>query len=328
MTDEQITIMGTGYYLPEKVLTNADLEKMVDTTDEWIQERTGIRERRIIAPGETVSSMAEAASRQAIAAAGLEPEDIDLIILGTFTADNPLPAAACILQSRLGNKTAASFDISAACCGFIYALELGEKLLRGGRYRNALVVAAEAISVVTDWEDRNTCVLFGDGAGAAVLSKGGGGHRILDSFIRSDGEYSSLLIIEAGGSACPISIDQIEQRRHYIQMEGNKVFKLAVSSMVRASKEVLRRAGLTIDDVTWLLPHQANLRIMKAVARGLKLPEEQVYINVDRYGNMSGATVPIGLAEMDHNGVLKPGDLLLMVAFGGGLTWAASLIRW
>jgi len=327
MTEEQIGIAGTGYYLPEKVLTNADLEKMVDTSDEWILERTGIRERRIIAPGETVSSMAEAASRQAIESAGLAPEDIDLIILGTFTPDNPLPAAACLLQHRLGNKTAASFDISAACCGFIYALEMGEKMLRAGRYRNALIVAAEAISVVTDWQDRNTCVLFGDGAGAAVLTRGGG-HRILDSFIRSDGEYSTLLIVEAGGSACPITPEIIEQRRQYIRMEGNKVFKLAVSSMVRASKEVLKRAGLTIDDVTWLLPHQANLRIMKAVARGLRLPEEQVYINVDRYGNMSGATVPIGLAEMDHNGVLKPGDLLLLVAFGGGLTWAASLVRW
>ena len=328
MIDEQIVVAGTGYYLPEKILTNADLEKMVDTTDQWIRERTGIRERRIIAPGETVSSMAEEASRQALDAAGLDPEDIDLIILGTFTADNPLPAAACMLQARLGNKTAASFDISAACCSFIYGLELGEKMLRCGRYRNALIVAAEAISVFTDWEDRNTCVLFGDGAGAAVLTKGGAGHPVLDSFIRSNGEYASLLLIEVGGSACPITPELIEKRRHFIQMEGNKVFKLAVTSMVRASKEVLRRAGLTIDDVTWLLPHQANLRIMKAVAKGLKLPEEQVYINIDRYGNMSGATVPIGLAEMDHNGVLKPGDIVLMVAFGGGLTWAASLVRW
>jgi 3-oxoacyl-[acyl-carrier-protein] synthase-3 len=328
MTEEKIGITGTGYYLPEKVLSNADLEKMVDTTNEWILERTGIRERRIIAPGETVSTMAEAASRQALAAAGIDPEELDLIILGTFTPDNPLPAAACLLQARLGNHTAASFDISAACCAFIYALEMGEKMLRGGRYRNALIVAAETISVVTDWQDRNTCVLFGDGAGAAVLSKGQGGHQLLDSYIGADGEHSSLLIIEAGGSACPITSEIIDQRRQYIRMEGNKVFKLAVSSMVRASKEVLRRAGLTIEDVTWLLPHQANLRIMKAVAKGLKLPEEQVYINVDRYGNMSGATVPIGLAEMDHNGVLKPGDLVLMVAFGGGLTWAASLVRW
>ncbi len=328
MTDEKIGIMGTGYYLPEKVLTNADLEKMVDTSNEWILERTGIRERRIIAPGETVASMAEAASRQALASAGVEPEEIDLIILGTFTPDNPLPAAACLLQARLGNHTAASFDISAACCGFLYGLELGEKLLRGGRYRNALVVAGEALSVSTDWQDRNTCVLFGDGAGAAVLSKGGGGHRVIDSYMGADGEHSSLLIVEAGGCACPITPEVLQQRRQYIRMEGNKVFKLAVSSMVRAANEVLRRAELTIDDVTWLLPHQANLRIMKAVARGLKLPEEQVYINVDRYGNMSGATIPIGLAEMDHSGVLKPGDLVLMVAFGGGLTWAASLVRW
>ncbi len=328
MTVETIGITGTGYYLPERVLTNFDLEKMVDTSDQWILERTGIRRRRLAAPGETASSMAEAASRPALAAAGVDPEQLDLIILGTFTADQPLPAAACLLQARLGNHTAACFDISAACCGFIYALELGEKLMLGGRYRNALIVASEVLSCVTDWQDRNTCVLFGDGAGAVVLSKGAGGHRILDTYIGADGEYASLLKVEAGGSAVPITREVLDRREQYVRMEGNKVFKLAVSSMARSARRVLKQAGVTAGEVTWLLPHQANLRIMKAVAKSLKIPEERVYINVDRYGNMSGATVPVGLAEMDHNGVLKPGDLVLMVAFGGGLTWSASLVRW
>ncbi len=328
MSDERIGIAGTGFYVPEKVLTNADLEKMVDTSDEWIISRTGIRERRIIAPGETVSSMAESAARQALEGAGVAPEDLDIIIMGTITPDEPLPSAACLLQARLGNTTAACFDISAACCGFIYALELGEKLLRGGRYRHALIIAAETLSTVTDWEDRDTCVLFGDGAGVAILSKGCDRGDILDCYIGSDGAYSSLLEIEAGGSACPITHEVLNQRKQYIKMEGNKVFKLAVSSMVSSARRVLSQTGLTTEDVTWLLPHQANLRIMKAVARGLKIPVEQVYINIERYGNMSGATVPVGLAEMDHNGILKRGDLLLMVAFGGGLTWAASLVRW
>ncbi len=328
MAQEKIGITGTGYYVPEKVLTNADLEKMVDTSDEWILARTGIRERRIIAPGETASSMAANASRKALESAGLKPEDLDLIIMGTFTPDEPLPASACLLQARLGNKTAACFDISAACCSFIYGLELAQKLLRGGRYRNALVVSSEVLSVMTDWQDRNTCVLFGDGAGAVILSKGTERGEIIDCYIGADGEYASLLEVTAGGSGCPITHEILDQRRQYIKMEGNKVFKLAVSSMVSAARRVLRQAGLTPQDVTWLLPHQANLRIMKAVAKSLKIPEEQVYINVDRYGNMSGATVPVALAEMAHKKILKPGDLLLMVAFGGGLTWAASVVRW
>jgi 3-oxoacyl-[acyl-carrier-protein] synthase III len=328
MALEKIGISGTGFYVPEKVLTNADLEKMVDTSDEWILSRTGIRERRIIAPGETASSMAEQASRQALESAGIAPEDLDLIIVGTITPDAPLPSTACLLQARLGNTTAACFDISAACCGFIYALEMGQKLLQGGRYRHALVVASETLSTVTDWEDRDTCVLFGDGAGVAVLSKGSTRGELLDCYIGSDGAHASLLEIEAGGSACPITPEVLKERKQYVRMEGNKIFKLAVASMVRSAQRVLKQTGLTSGDVTWLLPHQANLRIMKAVAKRLKIPVEQVYINVDRYGNMSGATVPIGLAEMDNNGILKKGDLLLMVAFGGGLTWAASLVRW
>lgn len=328
MKETRIGIAGTGFYVPEKVLTNADLEKMVDTSDEWIIERTGIKERRIAAPEETVSSMAENASRQALQAAGVEPGELDLIIVGTITPDNPLPAAACLLQAKLGNSRAASFDIAAACCAFIYGLEIAHKLLRGGNYQTALVVASEKLSAVTNWEDRDTCVLFGDGAGSAIIKKDTEGRHILDCYLGADGSKSYLLEIPAGGSALPITHEVLDRKLHYLKMEGRETFKLAVSSMVSAAKLVLERNGYTADDVTWLLPHQANLRIMKAVARGLKIPVEKVYINVDRYGNMSGATVPIGLAEMDKNGILKKGDLLLMVAFGGGLTWAASLVRW
>jgi len=328
MKETRIGIVGTGFYVPEKILTNADLEKMVDTSNQWIIERTGIRERRIAGPEETVSSMAENASRQALEAAGVKPDELDLIIMGTFTPDNPLPAAACLLGARLGNKRAASFDLSAACSAFIYGLELGHKLLLGGEYRTALIVVSEKLSIVTNWEDRDTCVLFGDGAGAAVIRKDAARGQILDCYLGADGSKSYLLEIPAGGSARPVTHEVLDQKLNCIKMEGRETFKLAVSSMVSASRLILERNGLSSGDVTWLLPHQANLRIMKAVARGLKIPVEQVYVNVDRYGNMSGATVPIGLAEMDHNKILKKGDLVLLVAFGGGLTWASSLIRW
>ena len=328
MKETRIGIAGTGFYVPEKVLTNADLEKMVDTSNEWIVERTGIRERRIAADGEAVSVMAEKASRQALKAAGVDPDELDLIVMGTFTPDNPLPAAACLLQTKLGNSRAASFDISAACCGFIYGLEIAHKLLLTQSYRTALVVAAEKISAVTDWKDRDTCVLFGDGAGAAVLKKGYERGQILDCYLGADGSKYNLLEIPAGGSALPITHEILEKRLQYIRMAGREVFKLAVSSMVSSAKVVLERTGQSIEDVTWLLPHQANLRIINAVGRGLNIPVERVYVNVDRFGNMSGATIPIGLAEMDHKGILKKGDLILLVAFGGGLTWASSLIRW
>lgn len=328
MKDERSGIVGTGFYLPERVLTNADLEKMVETTDAWIVERTGIRERRIAAAGEAVSAMAEKASRSALAAAGVPPEELDLIIVGTFTPDRPLPASACLLGSQLGNRRAACFDLSAACCAFIYALEVADKLLRAGEYRTALVVAAEKISAVTDWKDRDTCVLFGDGAGAAVLKKGAERGAILGCYLGADGSKSSLLEIPAGGSAMPVTHEVLDQRLNFIRMEGREVFKLAVASMVDAAREVLKRTGHGVEEVAWLIPHQANLRIMTAVAKRLGIPEEKVHVNVDRYGNMSGATIPIALAEMNQAGRLRPGDLVLMVAFGGGLTWAATLIRW
>jgi len=328
MGEEHIGIAGTGFYVPDRILTNADLEKMVDTSDEWIIKRTGIRERRISGPEETVSSMAEIASRKALETAGMSPQDLDLIIMGTFTPDNPLPAAACLLQARLGNDHAASFDLSAACSAFLYGLEIGHKLLMAGDYRAALILVSEKLSIVVDWEDRNTCVLFGDGAGAAVLTRDAPGGRILDSYIGADGRKASLMEIPGGGSALPMTHEVLDKKLHCLRMEGRETFKLAVSSMVSASRLVLERNGYTAADIAWLIPHQANLRIMKAVARGLKLPVEKVYINVDRYGNMSGATIPIALAEMDQNKILKKGDLVLLVAFGGGLTWGSTLIRW
>lgn len=328
MAEKHIGIAGTGFYLPEKVLTNADLEKMVDTSDEWIIKRTGIRERRISGPEETVSSMAEIASRKALKAAGIAPEELDLIILGTFTPDNPLPAAACLLEARLGNTHAPSFDLSAACSAFLYGLELGRNLLSAGDYQTALILVSEKLSTVINWEDRDTCVLFGDGAGAAVITSNAERGHILDCYIGADGRKAQLMEIPAGGSAMPITHEVLDKKLNCLRMEGRETFKLAVSSMVSASKLVLERNGYTSADLTWLIPHQANLRIMKAVARGLKLPVEKVYINVDRLGNMSGATIPIALAEMDQNKVLKKGDLVLMVGFGGGLTWGASLIRW
>ncbi len=329
MNDGSVGIAGTGFYVPRRILTNAELETMVDTSNEWILERTGIRERRIAGDDETVSFMAEQAARKALSRASVAPADLDLIVLGTFTPDKPLPASSCLLQARLGNTRAPCFDLAAACCGFLFSLETARHFLLSGRdYRTALVVAGEKLSSVTDWKDRNTCVLFGDGAGAAVLRKDSTRGRIIDSFLGADGRSSSLLEIPAGGSSLPISPEILDRRENFIRMAGKEVFKLAVSSMTSAARTVMERNKLGPQDIAWLLPHQANMRIMSAVAKTLKIPVEKVYINVDRLGNMSGATIPIGLAEMDEKGLLKPGDRLLMVAFGGGLTWAATLIQW
>lgn len=322
------SIIGTGLFYPEKVLTNADLEKMVDTSDEWIVTRTGIRERRIASAEETVSYMAEQASRRAVARSGLELSDIDCILLGTFTGDKPLPAAACLLQSRLGLNLIPAFDYSAACTAFLYGVEIARGFLSLGRYRNVLLVAAEKLSAMVDWTDRNTCVLFGDGAGAAVIAANGSRGRIVDNTIGADGSREKLLEIPAGGSAQPVTHEVLDQRLNCIHMAGRETFKVAVGSMTDACQLLLDRNGLSPDDITWLVPHQANLRIMKAVAKGTKIPEERVYVNVDRLGNMSGATVPIALAEMDRDGIIKPGDRVILVAFGGGLTWGATLIEW
>lgn len=305
-----ISIKGMGYYTPENVLTNFDLEKMVDTSDEWITTRTGIKERRI-AKEESLTDMAYKASLLALEESHIEPEDIDVIILATLTPDLSFPASACLLQARLGCNKAYAFDLSAACSGFLYGLEIASALLSSGRARNILLVGAEKLSQIVDWSDRSTCVLFGDGAGAVVLSSEGEG-ELLASVMRSDGGYWDILYGERCG---------------YLRMKGKELFKLAVRSMAEVCEEVIRRAGVSTEDIDLVVPHQANIRIMQALAERLGIPMEKVYSNIHRYGNTSAASIPIALYEAKQEGRLKRGDLVLLTAMGGGLTWGASLLR-
>jgi len=324
-----ITIAGTGSYLPSRILTNEDLERMVDTSDIWIQERTGIRERRLAADDETTSQMASQAGRRALEAAGMEPADLDLIVVATLTGDTSMPNTACYVQKLLGGPATASFSLEAACTGFLYAMQVAADMIRVGTFRNALVIGAEKLSHVTDWTDRNTCVLFGDGAGAAVLRACKPEDDSLQaSYLQADGAYTHLLEIPAGGTAKPLTHAGLDARDNCIQMAGREVFKLALSGMVEASQKVLEASGLTVDDIRWLIPHQANLRIIRSVGSRLKMPTERVYINVDRFGNTSAATIPIALDEIVRGGLVACGDYLLLTAFGGGLTWGAQLIRW
>jgi 3-oxoacyl-[acyl-carrier-protein] synthase-3 len=320
-------ISGVGKYLPQKVLANADLEKIVDTSDEWITTRTGIKERRLAAGTEAASDLASAAARQAISRAGVKPEEIGLVIVATITPDLPFPATACLVQDALGIKHAACFDISAACAGFVYALSVAGQFISSGAYKHALVVGAEKLSAVTDWQDRNTCVLFGDGAGAAVVSavKRGG---IISSYLGCDGSRKDLLFIPAGGSRLPASPQSLQARQHYIKMQGNELFKLAVRAMTEAAQKVLRQARLKFSDVDLVIPHQANARIIMAVAKKLGLAEEKIYLNIERYGNMSSASTAIALCEALEQGRIKKGDLVLLDTFGAGLVWGACLIEW
>ncbi len=305
-----ITIRGMGYYVPDKVLTNFDLEKMVDTSDDWITTRTGIKERRI-AGSESLTDMAYRASLEALESAQIDPQEIDTIILATLTPDLGFPASACLLQARLGANRAYAFDISAACSGFLYGLEIASSMLSSGRAKRVLLVGAEKLSQIVDWTDRSTCVLFGDGAGAVVLSSEGEG-EILASVMRSDGNYWEILYAERCG---------------YIKMKGKELFKLAVRSMADVCEEVLQRAGVSTQDIDLIVPHQANIRIMQALAEKLNVPMEKVYSNIHKYGNTSAASIPIALCEAYKEGKLKRGDLVLLTAMGGGLTWGASLIR-
>lgn len=321
-------IIGTGSALPDKILTNKDLEKIVDTTDEWIVTRTGIRERRIASEGEYTSTFAVKAARRALEMANLNAEDIDLIILATITPDYPWPATACIVQAELGAVNAVAFDISAACSGFVFAVSTADRYIRTGTARRALVIGAEVITRITDWTDRNTCLLFGDGAGAVILEAGDDQAGVYDSLIRSDGTHVSLLYQPGGGSRNPASERTVVDRLHSLNMQGNEVFKLAVRAMEDAAIEVLEKNGLSPDELSLLIPHQANKRIIDAIAKRLKLPEDKVYINLDHYGNTSAASIPIALDEANRNGRIKKGDLLLFVAFGGGLTWGALPVRW
>ncbi|OGV48734.1 MAG: 3-oxoacyl-ACP synthase [Lentisphaerae bacterium GWF2_52_8] len=325
-----IKIIGTGSYAPPRILSNADLEKMVDTTDEWISTRTGIKERHIAAPEVATSDLALEAAKQALDAAGLKPEDLDVISVASISSDKVFPSTACFLQRKLGAKNAFCYDLQAACSGLLYSLETAFWMLKGGKYKNFLVVGAEKLSSIVDWQDRSTCVLFGDGASAMVLQKTGRGVQdcIVASRLCSDGNYTEILHVPAGGSAQPTSHETVEQRLHYLKMGGQEVFKLAVNGMVSASKEVLEKAGIAASDVAWVIPHQANMRILKAVASRLDLPEERVYVNVDRYGNTSAASIGIAVDELVRGGKIKHGDLVLLTAFGGGLTWGAMLLRW
>ncbi|MBI4368276.1 MAG: ketoacyl-ACP synthase III [Candidatus Omnitrophica bacterium] len=324
---KQAGILGLGAYLPERILTNADLEKMVDTSDEWIRTRTGIRERRIAEKGTATSDLAVKASLEAIQNSGLKPSDLDLIILATVTPDMIFPSTACILQNKIG-ATCPAFDLSAACSGFTYGLALAEGLIRSETYKHILVVGAEVISGFINWKDRSTCVLFGDGAGAAVIGETHDGHGILATYMGSDGSQARLLQIPAGGSAIPPSISSIETGLHYVQMDGAEVFKSAVRTMGDAIQEITKRAHLTIQGIDCLIPHQANLRILNAVSDRTKIPIEKIFVNLDRYGNMSAASTIVALYEAVKEGKIKKGSTVVMVAFGSGLTWAACALRW
>jgi 3-oxoacyl-[acyl-carrier-protein] synthase-3 len=321
-------VIGTGGYAPEKVLTNDDLSRLVDTSDEWIRTRTGIRERRIAADGEQTSDMALVASRAALEMAGLEPQDLDLIIVGTVTPDMPMPACAAFLQAKLGCR-APAFDVSAACAGSLYALTVAEKFIRSGDARHVLVVGAELLSRLLDWEDRNTCVLFGDAAGAMILGPEPRPDRgILTTHLHTDGGLTDILKIPGGGSIYPMGTATVDQRLQFVKMSGREVFKVAVRSLADVTLEALAKLGLTADDVDHVIPHQANIRIVETVLERLGVPRERCFTNIDRYGNTSSASVPITLDEAVRGGRIRDGDLVAMMAIGAGMSWSSTIIRW
>jgi 3-oxoacyl-[acyl-carrier-protein] synthase-3 len=326
------SIIGTGSYLPEKVLTNNDLSKVVDTSDEWITTRTGIKERHIAADDQATSDLASEAARRAMTAAGVTPEEIDLIVVATVTPDMFFPSTACFVQRKIGATNAVCFDISAACSGFLYALQVARHFLNAGSRTTALVIGAEKLSSLVNWEDRNTCVLFGDGAGAVVIravdADTDAPGRVLSTVMGSDGNLSDLLKVPGGGSALPITPENAASRPNTIHMEGRETFKHAVTRMCQASEQALEMAGLTKADIAMVIPHQANARIITAIADRLGLPEEKTFVNVDKYGNTSAATIPVALDEAHRQGRIKRGDIVLLVAFGGGFTWASSVLRW
>lgn len=321
-------IKGIGASVPKTVLTNAELERMVDTTDEWILERTGIRTRHIAGRDIATSDMVVEAAGRAMEDAGVTADEIEMLIVGTVTPDQILPSTACIVQDKLGLKNAVAFDIVAACTAFIYGMSIGDHFIRAGTYKKVLVVGAEMLSSITDWEDRGTCVLFGDGAGAAVLEASDGERGILSTYLKSDGSLRDFLYVPGGGSRFPASEQTVRERMHYVKMNGNNVFKHAVRAMGDAAEWVLKDAGISSEDLDFFIPHQANLRIIRATAQRIRVPMEKVYVNVDRYGNTSSASIPIALDEIHRAGGLKRGDLVEMVAFGGGFTWGAVLLRW
>jgi 3-oxoacyl-[acyl-carrier-protein] synthase III len=321
-------VAGIGYYLPERVLTNFDFEKMVDTSDEWIVTRTGIRERHIAKTEEASSDLAINAARVAMTDAGVDAKDIDLIVVGTATGDYPFPSTATIVQTSIGAKNAAAFDVAAACSGFIYSVTIAQSMIVAGKARRALVVGVETLSRITDYTDRTTCILFGDGAGAVILEPCEAGEGILATSMRSDGTYTDLLYQPVGGSRTPLTEERIRNREQFIKMKGDGLFKYAVRAMVDAAETVLREAGVKAADIDFVIPHQANLRIIEGVRNRLRLPPEKVIVNIDRVGNTSSASIPIAFCEAKDKGIIKRGDRVLMVAFGGGLTWGAVLLEY
>ena len=327
-TSPFVQIVSTGRYLPDHVMTNHDMESIVETSDEWIVERTGIRERRIASPETTAADMGTAAARIALERAGVTPEEVDVLIVSTATPDRWLPATACDIQALMGATKAVAFDVAGACTGFLYALTLAEGYIATGRAEIVLVVATEKMSAIMDWEDRTTCVLFGDGAGAAVVRKSGGERGILGTHHQSDGRLADLLYRPAGGAAIPMDEEVLRNRSHLVQMAGREVFKHAVRAMASSSGKALERTGWALEDVDLVFPHQANKRIIEATARYAGLPMEKVFVNVHRYGNMSSATIPVAMDEAIEEGRLQPGMNLLLVAFGAGLTWGAMAVRW
>lgn len=323
-----VGIIGTGKYVPERVLTNQDLEQMVETNDEWIVTRTGIRERRLVSAEQASSDLAYEAALKALNMAGITAEQLDLIVVATITPDMAFPSTACILQEKLGAKKAAAFDLSAACSGFIYGLANASNFIATGTYKYALVVGAECLSKITDYTDRNTCILFGDGAGAVVLGAVPEGRGFKSFELGADGAGGELLRISGGGSRCPVSPQSLENKQHFIHMAGSEVFKFAVRIMGSAAEEALRKAGLEKKDIDLLVPHQANIRIIQSALNRLELDEDKCMINLDKYGNVSAASIPIALAEAVEQGKVNEGDCIVLVGFGGGLTWGASVLVW
>ena len=325
---QSCSIAGVGSFVPARVMTNAELATLVETSDEWITSRTGIKERRIAAADEFTSDMAFRAAERALASAGVTPGQIDLIIVATITPDMLFPSTACLVQHKLGAKKAMAFDIEAACSGFVYALEIGRKFIESGSATNVLVIGAEKISSIIDWTDRATCVLFGDGAGAAVLQHRPGARGIITTCLASDGTKGEFLCMPGGGSRIPATTESVSTRQHFLRMNGKDTFKSAVNAMVAVGFEALEKAGLTINDIKLVIPHQANLRIISAVGERLGVSEEKTFVNLDRYGNTSAASVAIALDEAVTTGRLVRGDLVLLLVFGAGLTWGSALIEW
>jgi 3-oxoacyl-[acyl-carrier-protein] synthase-3 len=321
-------ISGWGRYVPTRVLTNEDLSRMVDTSEEWILQRTGILERRVAASGETTASMSLRATQAALDVAELDPRKVELVIVATVTPDYPFPSTACLVQDALGARRAGAFDLSAGCSGFVYGLSIAAGLIEAGRYDNAVVIGAETLSRITDWSDRNTCVLFGDGAGALVLQADGARGGVLGSVLRADGSGGDLLKLPAGGSVQPASMETVNRRQHYIHMDGPEVFRFATRVLPEATRQVVELVGLQVEDIALFVPHQANGRIIESAVRALGIPSDRVFTNLARYGNTSSASVPMALAEAIDEGRVQQGDLVVCAAFGAGLAWAATAIEW